>query len=154
MGVLSEWQSFPLAPFYNKTGNNTFQPTSISCHMRHPDTRSFRTYRWHSWDTECDIQYRGKYETRLENKSLLVVLPLLNIHEVRLYSDTENATVINVEGVLNRSRGEVVDKGQEHSWRCGATHRQHIKDSLRQDFFIVYEGDWTTQCMAKGVSSV
>jgi hypothetical protein len=62
-----------------------------------------------------------------------MILPLLDINQVRLYSDTEHATIINVEGVVNRTMGEVVDEGQEHFFGVGCV--QHIKDSLRQDFF-------------------
>lgn len=76
--------------------------------------------------------------------SLLMILPLLDINQIRLYSDTEYSTVINVEGVVNGSMGEVVDEGQEHSWSWVGTSVQHIKDSLRQDFFNEYEGSWTT----------
>ncbi len=83
-----------------------------------------------------------------------MILPLLDINQVRLYSDTEYATVINVEGVVNGSSGEVVDEGQEHSPSWVGTRVQHIKDSLRQDFFNEYEGSWTTQPVAKSVSSL
>lgn len=44
-----------------------------------------------------------------------MILSLLDVDKVRLYSDTEHATVINVEGVANRPMGEVVDERQEHS---------------------------------------
>jgi hypothetical protein len=89
-------------------------------------------------DTQ-DLETDNSYQ---DDTSLLMMLPLLNVNKIRLYNDAEEATaVISVEGGVNRTRGEVVDNGQEHfrSWVI-----THIKDSLRQDFFNEYEGSWTT----------
>jgi hypothetical protein len=57
---------------------------------------------------ETDNSYQG-------DKSLLVVLTLLDIDKVWLYSDTVTVTVISVEGVSRTVGGKVVEQCDEHS---------------------------------------
>lgn len=88
-----------------------------------------------------DLETGNSYQ---DGMTLLMILPLLDINQIRLYSDTEHVAVINVEGVVIGSMGEVLDEGQEHSPSWVGTSVQHIKDTLRQVFFNEYEGSWAT----------
>ena len=108
---------------------------------------SFHRYILWPWGWGLDTQGLETDNSYQDDKSSLVVLTFLDIDKVRLYSDTETVTGISVEGMS----GKVVEQCDEHS-RGGLS--QHIKDSLRQDFFNEYEGSWTTQPVAKSVSSV